>query len=263
MIEKVLEGIKNIVGEERDSIAFLYMNREKALNALNAETLEEIVTVMDRIGKDDDIRGVIISSKGRAFIAGADISEFNNFTSAEGRKASKRGQAACDAIENLEKPVIAAVNGYALGGGCEVALACDIRIASEKAVFGQPEVNLGLIPCFGGTQRLARTVGKGIAKELIFTARQVKADEAYRIGLVNKVVAPERLMDEAEEMMKLILSKSFSAVVCAKTAIDRGCDTDLRNGLEIEKDMLVAAYTAPDALEGTKAFVEKRKAEFK
>ena len=172
MIEKVLEGIKNIVGEERDSIAFLYMNREQALNALNAETLEEIVTVMDRIGKDDDIRGVIISSKGRAFIAGADISEFNNFTSAEGRKASKRGQAACDAIENLEKPVIAAVNGYALGGGCEVALACDIRIASEKAVFGQPEVNLGLIPCFGGTQRLARTVGKGIAKELIFTARQ-------------------------------------------------------------------------------------------
>ena len=144
-----------------------------------------------------------------------------------------------------------------------MALACDIRIASEKAVFGQPEVNLGLIPCFGGTQRLARTVGKGIAKELIFTARQVKADEAYRIGLVNKVVAPERLMDEAEEMMKLILSKSFSAVVCAKTAIDRGCDTDIRNGLEIEKDMLAAAYTAPDALEGTKAFVEKRKAEFK
>ena len=263
MIEKVLEGIKNIVGEERDSIAFLYMNREKALNALNAETLEEIVTVMDRIGKDDDIRGVIISSKGRAFIAGADISELNNFTSAEGRKVSKRGQAACDAIENLEKPVIAAVNGFALGGGCEISLACDIRIASEKAVFGQPEVNLGLIPCFGGTQRLARTVGKGIAKELIFTARQVKAEEAYRIGLVNKVVAPERLMDEAEEMMKRILSKSFSAVVCAKTAIDRGCDTDIRNGLEIEKDMLVAAYTAPDALEGTKAFVEKRKAEFK
>lgn len=263
MIEKVLEGIKNIVGEEKDSIAFLYMNREKALNALNTETLEEIVTIMGRIACDDDIKGVIISSKGRAFIAGADISEFHKFSAVEGRKVSKRGQAACDAIENLEKPVIAAVNGYALGGGCEVALACDIRIASEKAVFGQPEVNLGLIPCFGGTQRLSRAIGTGIAKELIFTGRQVKADEAYRIGLVNKVVEADKLMEEAENMMKLILSKSASAVSCAKAAINRGCETDMATGLEIEKDMFAVAFAEPDALEGTSAFVEKRKPEFR
>lgn len=263
MIEKVMEGIKNISGEERDSIAFLYMNREKALNALNVETLGEIVTVMERIAADESIKGVIISSKGRAFIAGADISEFSDFTAANGRLASKRGQAACDAIENLEKPVIAAVNGYALGGGCEVALACDIRIASEKAVFGQPEVNLGLIPCFGGTQRLTRAVGSGIAKELIFTGRQVKADEALMIGLVNKVTEADKLMDEAENMMKLILSKSASAVACAKAAINRGCDTDMTNGLEIEKDMFAAAFTQPDAVEGTKAFMEKREPNFR
>lgn len=263
MIENILYGIKNIVGEERDSIAFIYMNREKALNALNTETLGEIVTVMERIAEDDTIKGVIISSKGRAFIAGADISEFETFSSVEGRKVSKRGQDACDAIENLEKPVIAAVNGYALGGGCEVALACDIRIASEKAVFGQPEVNLGLIPCFGGTQRLSRTIGRGIAKELIFTGRQVKADEALRIGLVNKVVDADKLMEEAENMMKLILSKSSSAVACAKAAINRGSDTDMTTGLEIEKDMFGVAFSEADALEGTRAFVEKRKPNFR
>ena len=263
MIEKIMDGIKNMRGEERDGIAFIFMNRPEALNALNIETLEEIVTVMKRIENDDSVKGVILASEGRAFIAGADITEFKVFTATEGRKASQRGQAACDAIENLEKPVIAAVNGFALGGGCEVAMACDIRIASAKAVFGQPEVNLGLIPCFGGTQRLTRLVGAGIAKELIYTARQVKADEALRIGLVNKVVEPEELLASAEEMMRLILTKSSSAVACAKVAINKGAEMDMHNALELEKDMLSVAFTNKDAVEGTSAFVEKRPANFK
>ncbi|MDD5944925.1 MAG: enoyl-CoA hydratase-related protein [Clostridia bacterium] len=262
MIEKIMEGVKNIRGEERDGIAFLFMNRPKALNALNTETLGEIVEIMDRIADDREIKGVILSSDGRAFIAGADISGFKDFSSAEGRKVSERGQAACDAIERLEKPVIAAVNGFALGGGCEVAMACDIRIASTKAVFGQPEVNLGLIPCFGGTQRLTRLVGSGIAKELIFTARQVKADEALRIGLVNKVVEPDELISAAEEMMRLILKKSPSAVSCAKVAINKGAEMDMFNALELEKNMFAVAYSMPDAVEGTSAFLEKREAKF-
>ena len=263
MIEKVMDGIVNIRGEERDGIAFLFMNRPKALNALNVQTLAEIVEVVERIERDEDIRGVILTSDSRAFIAGADISEFHEFDAMEGRRVSKRGQAACNAIENLEKPVIAAVNGFALGGGCEIALACDIRIASTKAVFGQPEVNLGLIPCFGGTQRLSRLVGTGIAKELIYTGRQVKADEALRMGLVNKVVEPEELLNEAEAMMRLILSKSASAVACAKVAINKGVETDMTNALEIEQDMFAVSYAMPDAVEGTGAFVEKRKPNFK
>lgn len=262
MIEKVMEGINNIRGEEKDGIAFLYMNRPKALNALNVQTLSEIVTIMERLEDDRDIKGVILAAEGRAFIAGADLSEFGDFNVVEGRKIAKRGQAACDAIERLEKPVIAAVNGYALGGGCEIAMACDIRIASTKAVFGTPEVNLGLIPCFGGTQRLTRLVGYGIAKELVFSARQVKADEAFRIGLANKVVEPEELLGAAEEMMRLILSKSSSAVSCAKVAINKGAEMDMFNALELEKDMFGAAFTMPDAKEGVTAFIEKREAKF-
>ena len=262
MIEKVMEGISNIRGEEKDGIAFLYMNRPKALNALNVQTLSEIVTIMERLGEDKDIKGVILAAEGRAFIAGADLSEFGDFDAVEGRKIAKRGQAACDAIERLEKPVIAAVNGYALGGGCEIAMACDIRIASTKAVFGTPEVNLGLIPCFGGTQRLTRLVGYGIAKELIFSARQVKADEALRIGLANKVVEPEELLGAAEDMMRLILSKSSSAVSCAKVAINKGAEMDIFNALELEKDVFALAFTMPDAKEGVTAFIEKREAKF-
>ena len=262
-LSELKSEINNISIDIRGQVAVLFMNRPKALNALNRATLREIVTIMDCIKEDDSIRGVIITSEGRAFIAGADIAEFQGFTAVDGRITSQKGQDACDAIERLEKPVIAAVNGFALGGGCEVAMACDIRIASTKAVFGQPEVNLGLTPCFGGTQRLTRLVGYGIAKELIFTARQINADEAYRIGLANKVVEPERLFDEAMEMMELVLTKSSVAVACSKVAVNRGAEMDMYNALELEKDMFGVVFGDSDAVEGTKAFVEKRKANFK
>lgn len=179
-----------------------------------------------------------------------------------GRAASKLAQDAFQAIDDLEKPVIAAVNGYALGGGNEIAMACDIRIASTKAVFGQPEVNLGVMPCFGGTQRLPRLVGYGIAKELIFTARQVKADEAYRIGLVNKVVEPEELLPAAKEMMATILTKAPLAIAMSKVAINKGKDLDMVDGLELERNCNGLLFSTQDKNEGVSAFIEKREAKF-
>ena len=181
-----------IIEVEENGTAVLTLNRPKA-NALSTEMLGEIKTVFEEIAKDDTVKGVIVTAPGeKFFVAGADINGFLELDAMGGREASRFAQSCFQAIEDLEKPVIAAVNGYALGGGNEIAMACDIRIASTKAVFGQPEVNLGIMPCFGGTQRLTRLVGAGIAKELMFTARQVKADEAYRIGLVNKVVRARR-----------------------------------------------------------------------
>ena len=188
------------------------MNRPKALNALNDQTLDELERLFTAIEKDREVLGVILTGEGRAFVAGADISQMSGYGVEEGRLYSDRAQKLFNKIEILEKPVIAAVNGFALGGGCELAMSCDIRIASEQAIFGQPEANLGLMPCFGGTQRLPRLVGTGIAKELIYTCRQVKAQEAKEIGLVNKVVPAESLLGEAKIMMAMILSKSPIAI---------------------------------------------------
>ncbi len=254
---------ENVVIEIEDSIVLLTMNRPKALNALNDQTLTELSQLVDWIASTKEILGVIITGEGKSFVAGADIVQMRDYGSEEGRHYAGFAQGVFNQIENLEKPVIAAVNGYALGGGCELSMSCDIRIASEKAVFGQPEVNLGLIPCFSGTQRLPRLVGAGVAKELIFTARQVKAEEALSIGLVNKVVAPEALLDEAKEMMKLIVSKAPIAVGYAKVAINRGMEMDLNNALELEKDIAGLVFATEDKTEGVGAFIEKREAKFK
>ena len=243
------DSIKNLLIEVEDGIAVVTMNRPKA-NALNTEMLLEIESVFKCIATDDTVKGVIVTAPGeKFFVAGADINGF-------------LAQDAFQAIDDLEKPVIAAVNGYALGGGNEIAMACDIRIASTKAIFGQPEVNLGLMPCFGGTQRLPRLVGYGIAKELIFTARNVDAQEAYRIGLVNKVVEPAELLDSAKEMMKVILSKAPLAIGACKVAINKGKDLDMADGLELERNLNGLLFSTEDKNEGVGAFIEKRAATF-
>lgn len=185
-----------------------------------------------------------------------------NYNSEEGRSYCKFAQSIFNKIENLEKPVIAAVNGYALGGGCELSMSCDIRIAGEKAMFGQPEVNLGIIPCFGGTQRLSRLVGTGIAKELIFTAEFINAQEAYRIGLANKVVPQDNLLEEAEKMMRKIMTKGPIAVKYGKTAVNKGYNMSLTDGLELETDLGALCFATEDKNEGMKAFLEKREAKF-
>lgn len=256
---KTTEFVK---AELEGKFAVLTMNRPKALNALNDQTLDELERLFTAIEKDRDVLGVILTGEGRAFVAGADISQMSGYGVEEGRLYSDRAQKLFNKIEILEKPVIAAVNGFALGGGCELAMSCDIRIASEKAVFGQPEANLGLMPCFGGTQRLPRLVGTGVAKELIYTCRQVKAQEAKEIGLANKVVPAETLLEEAKAMMAMILSKSPIAIGYCKAAINRGADTDLRNGLEIEKECWAIVFGTKDKEEGISAFLEKRTPQF-
>ncbi|MDP4147439.1 MAG: enoyl-CoA hydratase-related protein, partial [Bacillota bacterium] len=192
--------LKNIILEKEGKIAIVTINRPKAMNAFNTETLTELDLVVDELDKDNDILAVILTGAGKAFVAGADISEMKDMNVIEGRKFGILGNKVFRKLESLAKPVIAALNGFTLGGGCEVAMACDIRLASAKAKFGQPEVSLGITPGFGGTQRLARLVGQGVAKELIFTGRMIDAEEAFRIGLVNKVVDPEALMEEAKAM---------------------------------------------------------------
>ena len=256
---KTTEFVK---AELEGKLAVLTMNRPKALNALNDQTLDELERLFTAIEKDREVLGVILTGEGRAFVAGADISQMSGYGVEEGRLYSDRAQKLFNKIEILEKPVIAAVNGFALGGGCELAMSCDIRIASEQAIFGQPEANLGLMPCFGGTQRLPRLVGTGIAKELIYTCRQVKAQEAKEIGLANKVVPAETLLEEAKAMMAMILSKSPIAIGYCKTAINRGADTDLRNGLEIEKECWAVVFGTKDKEEGFSAFLEKRTPQF-
>lgn len=261
-METLNGNLKNLKVEVKEKVCVITINRPKALNALNNESLKELDQVIDAISVNDEILGVIITGEGKAFVAGADIRQMQNYKSEEGRKYAGYAQGIFDKIEGLEKPVIAAVNGYALGGGCELAMSCDIRIAAEKAIFGQPEVNLGVIPCFGGTQRLSRLVGTGIAKELIFTGRQVKAEEAKAIGLVNKVVPVETLIEEAMNMMAEITAKAPIAIRYAKVVINKGVDMDLRNALELEKDIAGLTFATEDKQEGMNAFLEKRKPEF-
>jgi electron transfer flavoprotein alpha subunit len=259
-----LIGMENILFNVQNGIAYLTINRPKVLNALNKKTLQEIGAVADMLEKDLSIKALIIRGAGdRAFVAGADISEMRNMDEDEGRNISILAQGVFTKLKNLPQIVIAAINGFTLGGGNELAMACDIRIASSRAKFGQPEVNLGLIPGFTGTQMLPRLVGKAEAKELIFSTETISAEEAYRIGLVNKVVAPEALMRTARDLALKIMCKSFEAVRSAKKAINEGAEVDLKDGLTVENEAWTDCLKTHDAKEGMTAFVEKRKARFK
>jgi enoyl-CoA hydratase len=254
---------KNLIVEKSDKICKISFNRPKALNALNTEVLEELDKLLDEIEKDDETFVVVFTGEGKAFVAGADIGEMKDKNLIEGKKFAQLGHKVFRKIELLEKPVIAAVNGYALGGGCELAMSCDIRIAGEKAKFGQPEVGLGITPGFGGTQRLSRLVGSAKAKELIFTADTISAQEAEKIGLVNKVVSQEELINETMNMANKITSKGQVAVRFSKNAINRGIETDIDTALDIEINLFGMCFATEDQKEGMKAFTEKRKAEFK
>ena len=246
-----------LIIEKQDNICTVKINNPEALNALNSTILKELDTVFTEIKEDNSIDVVILTGEGRSFVAGADIAQMSTMNAIEGKAFGELGAAVFRKIELLDKVVIAAVNGFALGGGCELAMACDIRIASVKAKFGQPEVGLGITPGFSGTQRLSRLVGLGKAKELIYTA------EAYRIGLVNKVVAPEALMDESMAMAKKIASKAPLAVRYAKEAINRGIETDIETGISIEADLFGLCFSTEDQKEGMQAFLNKKSANFK
>ena len=260
-LEKHME-FANLLFEKRDNIALITMNRASALNALDNATLKDLDAALTVIKDSADIKGAVITGSGKAFVAGADIAQMAENTSEQARAYMEFAQDTFNRIEMMGKPFIAAVNGYALGGGCELAMVCDIRIASDKAVFGQPEINLGLIPGFGGTQRLTRLVGPGLAKEMIYTARNLKAEEALAAGLVNKVVPADALLDEALGMMRGIVAKSGIAVRYAKIAINRGADTDIYKALELEKDLISLCFSTDDQKEGCRAFLEKRPARF-
>jgi enoyl-CoA hydratase len=253
---------KTLLFEVREGIGLVSINRPEAMNALNLDVVNELADVFEFIAGSDDVKAAIVTGVGKAFVAGADISLMKDMTAAEGRKMSLRGQKAMGLIEGIDKPVIAAVNGYALGGGCELAMACDIRLASEKAKFGQPEVNLGIIPGFGGTQRLPRLVGKGMAKYLIMSAEIIDAQEALRIGLVERVYPPEALLEEAEKLAQTIVSKAPIAVKLAKCAINKGINADLDTGVAFEAESFMGAFTTEDRVEGMNAFIEKRAAKF-
>jgi len=250
---------KNILIERHDAVGIIKINRPKSLNALNIETLAEIRDAVTSLNSDDEIRVIIFTGEGKAFVAGADIRQMMAMNEEEAKEFCNLGQKIFDIIENLDKPVIAAVNGFALGGGCELAMACDFRIASEDAKFGQPEVNLGIIPGFGGSQRLPRLVGKGIAKELIFTGDIIDAQTALRIGLTNRVVPAEDLLDQTIAIAQKIASKGPAAILIAKSVINRGLETDLAQGLEIEQEGFVQCVASGQAKEGMEAFLEKRK----
>jgi enoyl-CoA hydratase len=249
--------------EVADRIATLTVNRPDKLNALNDATIAELGQAIDQIRVDDSIGGVIITGAGRAFVAGADISELSSQTPVLAKARARGGQDVFRRIETCPKPVIAAVNGFALGGGCELAMACHIRIASDAAKFGQPESKLGLLPGYGGSQRLPRLVGKGRAVQLLITGEMIDAAEAYRIGLVNKVTTTNDLMTTAKEMMRLILANGPLAVALCIEAIDRGLEMSLEEGLILEANHFGLLAATDDMREGTRAFMEKRPPAFK
>ena len=254
---------ENINYTVENGVATIAINRPKALNALNLATLTELKDVVEKIAVDKAVQVVIITGAGeKSFVAGADIVEMSTKNAVEGRVWGQVGQNIFTEIENLPQPVIAAVNGFALGGGCELACACDIRYASENAKFGQPEVGLGITPGFGGTQRLTRVVGRGHAKELIYTANIIDAQEALRIGLVNKVVSQAELMDVVMKVAKTITKKAPVAVQLAKAAINRGINCDVVTGISYEAEVFGLCFATADQKEGMKAFIEKRKPAF-
>jgi enoyl-CoA hydratase len=255
---------EHLLYETSDGIAKITINREKVLNALSFATVAEMDAAFAQAGRDNDVRVLIITGAGsKSFVAGADISEISSCDAQGGYDMAIRGQSVLRRLETMGKPSIAAVNGFALGGGCELAMACTIRIAAENAKFGQPEVNLGVIPGYAGTQRLSRIVGRGIATDLILTGRVIDAQEALRIGLVSQVVAQEALMDTAGKTASSILQKGPVAVRAAMDAIDHGFNAGFEDGCRLEASLFGVVCGTEDMKEGTKAFLEKRKPKFK
>jgi len=254
---------QTILFEVRDSVAFVTINRPDKLNALNDQVVEDLRDATERIATDASIRGVLITGAGsKAFIAGADIGDLAKQGPFDGKARALRGQAVLRRLETCGKPVVAAINGFALGGGCELALACHIRVASENAKFGQPEVKLGIIPGYAGTQRLPRLVGKGVALQLILGGEMIDAQEAYRIGLVNKIVSQEQLLSEAEKLLRGILAQGPVAVSLALEAVERGLDTTLDEGSNLEANLFGLLASSRDMKEGLTAFLEKRPPKF-
>ena len=252
----------HILFEKKGNIAIALIDRPKALNALNSEVLNDLNTLVDTVNADPEIRVLILTGSGeKSFVAGADIGEMSNLTKEEGEAFGKKGNDVFRRIETLPIPVIAAVNGYALGGGCELAMSCDIRICADTAVFGQPETGLGITPGFGGTQRLARLIGPGMAKQLIYSARNIKADEALRIGLVNAVYPLEELRPAAEKLAETIARNAPIAVRACKRAINEGLEKPMDEAIVLEEKLFGSCFETADQKEGMGAFLEKRKHE--
>jgi enoyl-CoA hydratase len=254
----------NVLLERDGAVLVLTINRPKVLNALNAQTLEALSRAIDTARDDAGVRAIVITGSGdRSFVAGADINELASQTPVDGREHARRGQALFDRIERLGKPVIAAINGFALGGGCELAMACTIRLAADTAKLGQPEINLGLIPGYAGSQRLPRLVGRGRALELLLVGNPIAADEAWRIGLVNKVVPAADLMNEARALAQALAAKAPVAVRYILEAVAGGLDMSFEDAEDYEATLFGLVATTEDMREGTRAFLEKRKPEFK
>ncbi len=255
---------ENLKFDKRDQIAYVTIARPKVLNALNAATMEELRRVFTAIKDDAEVRVVILTGEGeKSFVAGADINELAVKQPVEAKEYTHRGQAVLDLIENLGKPVIACINGFALGGGCELAMACTMRLASDNAKLGQPEVKLGIIPGYGGTQRLPRLVGKGLAMQVLLTADMISAAEAHRIGLVNEVVAPAELIPRAEAIAKKIIANAPLAIQYCMEAVHKGMEMTQAEGLYLEATLFGVCCATEDKKEGTTAFLEKRAANFK
>src|SRR5258706_1442064 len=256
-------ALQNVLYEKKGAIAYVTVNRPKVLNALNQRTWDDLRAAFEEARHDAEVRGVILTGAGdKSFIAGADISELAHLSAIAGEESSSFGQPVLNLVETLGKPVIAAINGFALGGGCETAMACPIRIAAEHAKFGQPEVKLGLLPGGGGTQRLPRLVGKGRALQLILTGETISAQEAYRIGLVNEVVAAAGLIDRAETILKQIMANAPIALKFSLEAGNRGMDTSQAEGFALEASYFGICAATEDKKEGTSAFLEKRAPQF-
>ena len=254
---------KNLKYEVKEGICYITIARPEAMNALNDEVLDELFCAFAEFASDEKAKAAILTGEGKAFVAGADISQMYKLDAVGGRAMMIKGHNVMNFMESIEKPIIAAVNGFALGGGCELAMACDFRIASEKAKFGQPEVGLGIIPGFGGTQRLPRLVGKAMGKYLIMTAEMINAARALEIGLCEKVVAPEELIGAAEELASTIMSKAPIAIAAAKKAVNVGYNMDMTSASAWEIECFTAPFSSEDKKEGMGAFLEKRQAEFK
>ena len=255
---------ENIIFDVTEGIATITFNRPKALNALNGQLLDELSNALDRIDADEAIRVLILTGAGeKSFVAGADINELATFNTLQGKQFSRKGQLIITRLQELAIPVIAAVNGFALGGGSEMALACDFIYASENAMFGLPEITLGIIPGFGGTQRLPRLIGSNRAKEMIFTGSMMPATEAETIGMVNRVFAADSLMEEVMKTAQAIAAKGKVSLRAAKQAVNNGLNVDLATGLQIEVDAFAICMASEDGKEGTQAFIEKRKPNFK
>src|SRR5687768_8999556 len=256
------DNLENVKTENKDGLLIVTIDRPKVLNALNAQTIDELRRVFNDVREDDSVRAIILTGGGeKAFVAGADINELARMTPITGKSTAELGQRVFLSIERCPKPVIGAINGFALGGGCELALACHIRIASEKAQLGLPEVTLGIIPGYGGTQRMARLLGKGKALELILTAERIGAAEAERIGLVNKVVPADQLMAAAEEMARKIMTRGPLSVRCAIEAVMSGSEMPFAEGQILEATLFGLLASTEDMKEGMAAFLEKRQAE--